>query len=68
VLPTKYGRLGVLDLKKFAHALRLRWLWLEWKDSDKPWVGMPIPCNEKDCHFLVENTTITVGNGTTARF
>lgn len=29
----KFVGLGILDLEKFAAALRLRWLWLEWTDD-----------------------------------
>lgn len=34
--PTVLGDLGILNLKKFARALRLQCLWQEWH---KPWVG-----------------------------
>jgi hypothetical protein len=61
--PTRLRGLGILDLKKFARALRLRWLWQEWKSPGKPWVGMPIPCTEEDRRLFNSATTITVGNG-----
>jgi hypothetical protein len=47
-LPNEYGGLGVLNLNKFATALRVRWLWHEWTSPDKTWVGMEVPCTEKD--------------------
>lgn len=43
--------LGVLDFQKFARALRLRWLWMEQADPDKPWRGLATPCNNSD-HLL----------------
>ena len=50
--PEKNGGLGVLNLDKFAKALRLRWLWLEWKDPTKPWFGMGTPCRDDDRTFF----------------
>jgi hypothetical protein len=29
--PLKHGGLGIIDLQRFGGALRLRWLWYEWK-------------------------------------
>ena len=38
-LPKENGGLGILNLNRFARALRLRWLWHEWVSPDKPWIG-----------------------------
>jgi hypothetical protein len=57
-----------LGSKKFARVLRLRWLWHEWTESDKPWVGMPIPCNDEDRRLFATAITITRGDGMTTRF
>ena len=37
--PKKLGGLGVCDLERFSRALTLRWLWFDWKEPDRPWVG-----------------------------
>jgi hypothetical protein len=46
--PKDLGGLGIPDLDKFGRALRLRWLWLDWVDSSKPWAGSEIPCSKED--------------------
>jgi hypothetical protein len=66
--PKEYGGLGVLDLDKFATALRLRWLWHEWTSTDNPWVGMETPCTESDKVFFSRCTSISLGNGRKADF
>jgi hypothetical protein len=38
--PKDLGGLGVPDLERFGRALRLRWLWQEWTEDSKPWLGM----------------------------
>jgi hypothetical protein len=40
--PKYYGGLGVLNLGNFGLALRMRWLWHEWNDKEKPWIGLRI--------------------------
>lgn len=35
--PTELGGLGIPDLKFAAYALRLRWLWLQRTDQNRPW-------------------------------
>jgi hypothetical protein len=67
-LPTSQGGLGVLNLDKFTRALRLRWLWHEWKDPTKPWVGLDTPCDGLDKDLFAAATKVTVGDGNTARF
>lgn len=66
--PKKVGGLGVMDLECFSRALRLRWLWFQWTDPDRPWVGMDIPCNEIDKQLFRASTIITVGSGKKALF
>ena len=66
--PTKLGGMGILDLRKFARALRIRWLWHYWKSDTKPWVGTEIPCDETDRQLFNASTTITIGDGSNAHF
>jgi hypothetical protein len=47
-MPTKQGGLGVPNLEKFTRVLRLRWLWHEWKEPSKHWVGLEMLCNRQD--------------------
>ena len=58
--PKHLGGFGVLDLDKFARALRLRWLWYEWKDPDKLWVGMGNPCDKVDINLFYAYTIISM--------
>jgi hypothetical protein len=62
-LPKDCGGLGILDLNKFATALRLRWLWHEWTSPEKSWVGTEVPCTEKDRLLFAACTSIKIGNG-----
>jgi len=66
--PKLKGGLGVLDLEKFSRALRIRWLWYQWVDPDRPWVGSPVPCSEVDKQLFRCSTQVTLGNGRTALF
>lgn len=46
--PKKIGGLGIKDIACFGRALRLRWAWLEWSETPRPWMGKPIPCDRND--------------------
>lgn len=67
-LPTASGGLGILNLEKFARALRLHWLWHEWKSSEKAWVGTGTPCDDTDKLRFAAATSITIGNGEKTSF
>lgn len=66
--PKELGGLGVHNLHKFSRALRLRWLWMAWKQPDRPWVGSPLPCDGVDCSLFAAATEITLGDGAIADF
>lgn len=66
--PKQYGALGLLNLDKYSNDLRLRWLWLEWVDTSKHWIGLGTPCTDDDRDLCVAATHGTVGNGHIARF
>lgn len=66
--PIDKGGLGITDLAAFSRALRLRWLWFQWKNPDRPWVGMELPVDEVDKALFAAATRVTVNNGRTANF
>lgn len=63
-----HGGLGILNLKKFAAALRIRWLWAAWTDPAKPWVNLGNPCVQKDKDIFASATKVVVGDGRRASF
>jgi hypothetical protein len=66
--PTYLGGLGILNMDKFARALRLRWPWLAWTSPEKPWVGLEDPCNKEDMELFASLTKVTIGDGNKASF
>jgi hypothetical protein len=56
------------DLEKFSRALRLRWIWFQWMNPEKPWNGSPIPIDATDEVLFALATTVTVHSGTKAKF
>jgi hypothetical protein len=66
--PKDLGGLGVPDLERFGHALRLRWLWQDWTEDSKPWAGIDLPCNDIDRLLFNSSTTVSLGDGAKARF
>jgi hypothetical protein len=45
--PIELGRLGIADLKSLGWALRMRWLWLQKTEPDRPWEDLPIHIPEQ---------------------
>jgi mannosylglycoprotein endo-beta-mannosidase len=66
--PKEYGGLGVLDLEWFSRALRICWMWFQWSDPNRPWIGSEIPCSEVDMQFFRASTRVAIGNGRAALF
>jgi hypothetical protein len=66
--PKKFGGLRILDLDLLSRALRLRWLWLEWADPDRPWVGSAVPCNATNRQLFPASTIVSIGDGQKASF
>jgi hypothetical protein len=66
--PLKYGGLGLPNLPLFVCALRLRWLWLEWSDEPRPWVGSTTPCDVGDRVLFHTATRVSIGDGKRALF
>jgi hypothetical protein len=66
--PKSVGGLDIKNLVAFGRALRLRWLWFQWNDSDMPWFGTEVPCDSMDKHLFSACTQIELGNGARCRF
>lgn len=66
--PKNVGGLGIKDIQAFGRALRLRWPWFEWDNLDRPWKGTPVPCEMADLNLFAACTSISLGDGLTAKF
>jgi hypothetical protein len=64
----KWGGLGIKDLEKFNRALRLRWLWHQWDEKEKPWKELLRVHDHKDIQLFFQSTNIHVGNGKNTPF
>lgn len=67
-LPKNLGDLRILEIGAFSRALRLRWLWFQWTEPERPWVGSDTPCDEVDKQLFRASTIVTVGNGNRTTF
>jgi hypothetical protein len=52
------GGLGILDLERFARALRLRWLWFQWCHKERAWNGLDLPCDTTDRELFAASTVV----------
>ena len=66
--PKGKGGLGILELERFAKALRLRWLWFQWKHKDHAWNELELSCDSRDCELFAASMAVTLGDGKTAQF
>jgi hypothetical protein len=66
--PKEYVGLGILNVAKFSLALWMRWLWNEWKDKAKPWIGLENSCTTQDKQLFVTAIKVTNGDGKRASF
>ncbi|WVZ69121.1 hypothetical protein U9M48_017959 [Paspalum notatum var. saurae] len=62
------GGLGIKNLYSFNRALRLRWLWLKWRQPNKPWAGFQLNQSNVKKDLFRACTRIVVGNGRQACF
>ena len=66
--PPIYGGLGISNLLYHSRALKVRWLWLQWTHTSKPWAGLPIPSDPVVLSIFRASTTIQINNGDSASF
>ncbi|XP_071674726.1 putative ribonuclease H protein At1g65750 [Lolium perenne] len=66
--PIALGGLGIHDLERTSLSLRLRWLWLSRTDDQRVWSGMEMQFTDNERALLFASTTMTLGDGRTARF
>ena len=57
-----------MDFERFSRALRLRWLWFNWTNPERPWNGTELPVDSVDISLFNAATTVTVHNGRKASF
>lgn len=57
-----------MNLGKFAKAPRLRWLWKNWGEVEKPWKELQTLCSDKDRVFFAKHTRIKIGDGRSTSF
>ena len=62
------GGLGILDMDRFTRALRLRWMWFQWKKKNRAWTNLDVPCDRVDRELFYASTIVTVGDGKMAPF
>ena len=61
--PIEYGGLGIHNLELLGCALRIRWLWAQKTDLDRPWAGLPVAVPRKAQALFDVGVDAIVGNG-----
>jgi hypothetical protein len=57
------GRLGISSLKELGWARRMRWLWLQKTESNRPWSTLPIQVPDKAKALFSVAMQTEVGDG-----
>jgi len=66
--PKELGGLGIIDLRRFGQALRLRWDWVRKVDPNRTWIDLP-SSSDKATRALFHAATMTVvGDGSSTLF
>jgi hypothetical protein len=65
--PTDLGGLGVIDLRFFSFALRLRWEWLARTEPERCWVSLPHRKEKCVAAMCAASMSVIVGDGASAR-
>lgn len=66
--PTRFGGLGVKDIRLQAIALRVRWEWLRRVDQARPWQGLRM-IEDKEASLVFNSMVkIVLGNGANVLF
>jgi hypothetical protein len=64
--PTCFGGLGILDLRYFGFALRLRWEWLGRTVPESCWARLPSKTERPVAAMSAASMTVVLGDGATA--
>jgi hypothetical protein len=66
--PKELGGLGISDLKSLGWALRMRWVWLQKTEPNRPWSMFQIQVPNQVHDFFSMAVSTEVGNGTRTLF
>jgi hypothetical protein len=61
--PLQYGGLGIHNLELLGWALRIRWLWVQKTDVERPWAGLSISIPYEAWVVFNMAVNAVVGNG-----
>ncbi|PUZ57515.1 hypothetical protein GQ55_5G438400 [Panicum hallii var. hallii] len=61
--PTRFGGLGIIDLKLAGFSLRTRWLWFQRTDENRAWSALQLDFEPEVHAVFSASVTVSVGNG-----
>ena len=60
--PRELGGLGITNIEAQSTTLRMRWLWQTWTEPEKPWLGLPLPTDERVRALFNASVKFHLGN------